>query len=735
MKKKNKRNLRDLFVYSFPFDERELNEYIEGVKSGLYEKIPIEQTEKEQILLAMKKAAQDREDANKKRKEKIKENGESGNQNGENKPNEQTGNDPIYRWIESFASFTPAPARFDEHYYGKYLNENAPYIKQERPKGLKDLGEAPQNEDNRINKQGTVRKPKNDYNKYVELFDEVEKASLVYAVWGGISITFYEDWIECINFEEVHDNSGTVAAYQKIGKAISAISTNTGKNPLRGEMIKELSSNEAALRPWLCKFDKVSARLKRVEKTYTTASIPRIIKRTGKDCICYYPNYREISTSVLQILDNIYTEIVSLHAKPKVLTLAGNLSRLKLLQSGNDLSLYQDELVDLSCIVNITMGLYTPLPGKTVIETNRGYGGIILDEETIEFYNFWLLVAQDLIDTTVNTWEIIPYKNKVPPSSNRFIIKHRHIGKMSLKCAPTRYLLNIKEIHQHQVWNVDFLVTAVNRVDKGCINQMYVELSTSLRALCIGIDKYSKGNIDIDPNGNLAEGDCLDNPEPLCFAASDAEKMVDTLSRLGFHATLFRNQQGKKLNILRFLYRESLKSKANDIFVLYIASHGFSDDNGNKYVLVYSEKQSLPDVILSINEIRNSLRTHKGIVYVILDVCLQNIDIETNIHKLETECGENAPDNITFLFATTPEGKAIESIKLGGGIATHAILEYLSKLVPHDISEQRNGWNDFEVLFEYVQEKTRTLAKMMYGEEQKPVLFKNKLKTKRKNII
>lgn len=245
------------------------------------------------------------------------------------------------------------------------------------------------------------------------------------------------------------------------------------------------------------------------------------------------------------------------------------------------------------------------------------------------------------------------------------------------------------------------------------INQLNSKLSSSSpqgsspngSSRRLSSSQYRLMSVAIDYSGSF---------DKLDFAVSDARKLSAALAEHGFATNFLANDQASKLKILQSLVYESLVSEPNDTFVFYFAGHGFTDMYNNRFILTYSE-------ILSLSDIEAALRTHKGNIFVILDTCFDKHYIDSikydagsknSIAFDETYVGTNRP---IFLLASSLGEQSIESNKLGSGLYTYTLLEYLA-------NQERNRRIDFIKLFNYASKRTLFLSQKMYGISQKPML-------------
>jgi len=182
------------------------------------------------------------------------------------------------------------------------------------------------------------------------------------------------------------------------------------------------------------------------------------------------------------------------------------------------------------------------------------------------------------------------------------------------------------------------------------INSAEAATSKEKRILSIGINKYS---------GKF---------EKLRFAVSDAIKISEAFNKYGYKSSTLKNNTAGKSNILDELFHEV----PGDTFVLYIAGHGFSDINGDLFVVPYSNGKRYP--VISLSEINSILSYHKGKTYALIDTCFdrKEVDLNSYIQNLSVGIKDN---QTTFILASNT--KAIESNSFQSGLMTYSILKYL----------------------------------------------------------
>lgn len=226
-------------------------------------------------------------------------------------------------------------------------------------------------------------------------------------------------------------------------------------------------------------------------------------------------------------------------------------------------------------------------------------------------------------------------------------------------------------------------------------------------ALTVGIDSL--------------EGGPVSQGQPLQFAVSDATRIAGDLEGLGFVTKTLTNEAAEKTSILNHLLQESWNSGPDDILVLYIAAHGFSDPDGNGFVIVRGGGAS-PEGRLSIDEINATLSLFEGKAYVIIDSCSLPYG-RRSVESLLFGTGPMRSDNVTYLLASSPGEKAIESPKLKSGLVTHFLSQYLRQQKIYGEEQTL----DFAKMFADAARETQKLARSSYGLSQKPtVIYSNR---------
>jgi len=261
-----------------------------------------------------------------------------------------------------------------------------------------------------------------------------------------------------------------------------------------------------------------------------------------------------------------------------------------------------------------------------------------------------------------------------------------------------------------------YWVSAKNRVDRDRLSKLHnvrcdsnpvnTVTSNERRILSIGIDQY---------NGKF---------EQLKFAVSDAIKTSKAFNKYGYESSTLTNDAADKSNILDELFHEILVSKPDDNFVLYIAGHGFSDINGNLFVVPYSNGKRYS--IISLSEINSLLSFHKGKTYALIDTCFDRKEIDLNSYVQSFPVRKNGNET-TFILASNT--KAIESKFFKSGLMTHSILKFLanadvnceSEVDIFDIVVRDYEQINFQKMFSYISRNTKKISLSNFQYNQSPL--------------
>jgi len=202
--------------------------------------------------------------------------------------------------------------------------------------------------------------------------------------------------------------------------------------------------------------------------------------------------------------------------------------------------------------------------------------------------------------------------------------------------------------------------------------------------------------------------------EPLAYARSDAEKLSQAFGRLGYSATTLVDQGASREKILDALAREALASRPGDDFVFYFSGHGFSDANG-RGALVTASADAAPVGVVSLAEVAQILSFHRGTTTVIVDGCLNNLNVMLDGGTAAIGYG---PNHTRFIAAAG--GQALESQRLKAGLYAYALLDFLNHQAVVHTEDSRHYRLDFDTLLAATSTETARLARDLYGLEQRP---------------
>lgn len=221
---------------------------------------------------------------------------------------------------------------------------------------------------------------------------------------------------------------------------------------------------------------------------------------------------------------------------------------------------------------------------------------------------------------------------------------------------------------------------------------------TPRRVLAVGIDNYGR-------NTGL---------RTLAHAGTDAQRVAAAYVRLDYQSRVLQNEQATRENILQALARETLTSQTGDEFLFYYSGHGFTDRH-NRGVLTIPSSLTSTVGTLTLAEVGDILSFHKGKVTILIDACLEHLDLDAGPPASDPVRGSNRP---TFILASAPGGIAIESKRLGAGLYTHTLLDYLDRTAAAPWS--KTGKIDVGELYNVTATATTELARERYNLGQFP---------------
>jgi YD repeat-containing protein len=206
--------------------------------------------------------------------------------------------------------------------------------------------------------------------------------------------------------------------------------------------------------------------------------------------------------------------------------------------------------------------------------------------------------------------------------------------------------------------------------------------------------------------------------DQLGYAADDAIRMHETLARLGYSSSLLTGSNARSATVLRWISDRSLSSEPEDQIVIHYSGHGVANADDERW-LVLSSADGSPDY-LSVDQLSAALRSFRGTATVIVDACATLADVPTSLsHAVATEIGSMSRSP-QFIYSASLGEIAVESPRIGGGLFTNAVVQYLSSL--RRPPEDRSTFAlDTDSLFRFVSEETTQEALHRHGVVQSPV--------------
>lgn len=202
---------------------------------------------------------------------------------------------------------------------------------------------------------------------------------------------------------------------------------------------------------------------------------------------------------------------------------------------------------------------------------------------------------------------------------------------------------------------------------------------------------------------------------PLRHADQDAQRVAAALNGLDFRSRVLVNHSATRTKILAELSRIVRASQPGDEFVFYFSGHGFTDINGHPVLVTGGSGPAAAGggalETLSLEELANVLSFYRGRAIVVLDNCLNEVQIQTGTRDRPVA----GPNPATFLLAGAPGGRVIESPRLGSGLFTFTLLRFLE--------QHRSPKLDFDAMYRYTATETSRLARELYGANQRPQML------------
>ncbi|MEM9554747.1 MAG: hypothetical protein AAGC60_10845 [Acidobacteriota bacterium] len=233
----------------------------------------------------------------------------------------------------------------------------------------------------------------------------------------------------------------------------------------------------------------------------------------------------------------------------------------------------------------------------------------------------------------------------------------------------------------------------------------------------------------------------LSGRERLDHVETDARAFARELARLGYDDVILTGREATRPSVLLELTREVLTSHPGDQLIVYLAGHGLDVGGGALVVPVARDLApvagsaggmprgstlgddsiaaitegnttegnstdtttlkndieskihiididdgtalaSAPPDLLLYRDLDAILSHHRGTVTVIVDACLETVDIPVNIGTVPLH--GVGPNNPTWLLGAGPGQRAVESEALGGGAFTRALLNVLDEWHPDE---------------------------------------------------
>jgi uncharacterized caspase-like protein len=239
---------------------------------------------------------------------------------------------------------------------------------------------------------------------------------------------------------------------------------------------------------------------------------------------------------------------------------------------------------------------------------------------------------------------------------------------------------------------------------------------TTLHLLAVGITAYR--------DGFLRRG--------VRFAAGDARAFRDALTGSGRSATarvaepvLLTNEQATGDRIRQELQAMAQRVRPADLFVLYLAGHGVSNDKG-EYVflpvdLIYRNSESLASGGFGGDELRTLLaRIPSSKSVVVLDTCSSGSFMTLNARSLGEKGAIDRLARLSgrvVLAAAGDQKMALENPDKQHGIFTGALLRALAG----EGDTNRDGQIGVREVADFVEAEVQRITRQLFGYEQSPM--------------
>ena len=220
----------------------------------------------------------------------------------------------------------------------------------------------------------------------------------------------------------------------------------------------------------------------------------------------------------------------------------------------------------------------------------------------------------------------------------------------------------------------------------------------------------------------------------LRFCVADARLLYKTLhEQAGFskdRMALLTDGAGRfsdmptRKNIERRLGELLSFAGPDDTLLVFFSGHGLRDDQGRGYFApIDANKNDLPGTCVSIGKIKQWLQACKARRKVlVLDTCHAGTARATAMDKRiaigSADLVEQAAaQGFVTLASCGPDQQSHESPKLGHGVFSH----YLARGLKGEADRDRDGWVDFDELYRYAWDKTRTHVWNEFRRKQEPL--------------
>jgi WD40 repeat protein len=251
------------------------------------------------------------------------------------------------------------------------------------------------------------------------------------------------------------------------------------------------------------------------------------------------------------------------------------------------------------------------------------------------------------------------------------------------------------------------------------VTATHIATRPSLYALVIGIDRFKNPKLDLNFSGSDAKA----------FSNALRRGATGIFDRVHIEELTTSEQTTKEAILRQFLVARQ-QPRPEDVFVLFVASHGIIDDG--TYYLATSNVGSVSSQRLSIDALsQNDLRAAIATIpstkkLIILDTChsgrlgeaimsamlTRGLNEETAAKLLARAVGA------TILAGSTSAQQALEGYR-NHGLFTYALVEGLAGKADRN----KDGFVTTTELLEWVEEEVSTIALKQYGHRQYPTPY------------